>query len=78
MAAPHVAGVAALIVSHFGTQASGGGMTMDPAEVESRLIASAVPHDCPDGSSDCSEGPGDFNGYYGHGIVNATNAVSGP
>ena len=76
MAAPHVAGVAALIVSHFGDSLPGGGMTMDPADVESILLASAVPHDCPAGSSNCEDGPGDFNGYYGNGIVNATNALT--
>jgi len=74
MAAPHVAGVAALIVSHFGTEDPDGGMTMDPAEVESRLLDSAVPHDCPN-SPRCEEGADEFNGFYGHGIVNAKRAL---
>ena len=76
MAAPHVAGVAALIVSHYGGPDPDGGVTMSPADVESRLIAAAVQHDCPSGSQRCEEGADGFNGFYGHGIVNALNAVT--
>jgi subtilisin family serine protease len=78
MAAPHVAGVAALIVSHFGDPLPGGGMTMDPADVEARLFESATPHACPAAPTNCEDGPGDFNGFYGHGIVNAMNALLNP
>ncbi|MBO2451611.1 S8 family serine peptidase [Actinomadura barringtoniae] len=49
MAAPHVAGVAALIVSRYGTpDPVHGGLTLDPAFVERRLIGSATPTPCPD------------------------------
>ncbi len=90
MAAPHTTGVIALIVSEFGTpDAVNGGLTMSPAAAESRLYDSAVPHACPPGgvqsytdvdrdesfTARC-EGTTAFNGFYGHGIVNALNAVS--
>ena len=75
MAAPHVAGVAALIVSHFGDSLPGGGMSMDPADVEAILLESAVPHDCPAGSANCDGGAA-FNGFYGNGILNAQNALT--
>lgn len=91
MAAPHVAGVAALIISRFGRKAPGGGLAMDPAKVEARLRASAVPHACPVpadytyewfGASDTRgsttqkcEGTRTRNGFYGVGIVNAARAV---
>ncbi|GAB2816605.1 S8 family serine peptidase [Actinocorallia aurea] len=49
MAAPHVAGVAALIVSRFGkADAAHGGLTLDPDEVKKRLLSSAVAQPCPD------------------------------
>ena len=41
MAAPHAAGVAALIVSEFGTVDRRGGLTLSPRETERRLTASA-------------------------------------
>jgi subtilisin family serine protease len=48
MAAPHAAGVAALIVSRYGTpDAVHGGLTLDPAFVERRLTGSATPTACP-------------------------------
>ena len=48
MAAPHVAGVAALIVSEFGTRDPRyGGLTMRPARVERALLDFAVPTACP-------------------------------
>jgi len=90
MAAPHATGVVALIVSKFGTaDAVNGGLTMSPAAAEARLYDSAVAHACPPGgvqsytdvgrdesfTATC-EGTTEFNGFYGHGIVNALNAVS--
>ncbi len=90
MAAPHATGVVALIISQFGTvDAVRGGITMAPAAVEARLYESAVPHPCPPGgvqsytdvgrdesfTARC-EGTTEFNGFYGHGIVNALRAVS--
>ena len=87
MAAPHVAGVAALIVSEYGVKRRGG-ITMDPVKVERILKASAMDVPCPDpplvdytpngsdGLTALCEGTPDFNGFYGHGIVDALAAVS--
>ncbi|WP_106397111.1 S8 family peptidase [Actinocorallia populi] len=91
MAAPHVAGVAALIISRFGRPAPGGGLTMDPRKVTARLRASAVPRPCPTpanhkyewvtatgetgSTTQKCEGTRARNGFYGVGIVNAVRAV---
>jgi subtilisin family serine protease len=90
MASPHAAGVAALIVSEFGTPARGGGLTMNPAAVGQRLGSTATDHACPSprlfvypdtdvppGTFDAvCDGGRSFNGFYGQGIVNALAAVS--
>ncbi len=87
MAAPHAAGVAALIVSAFGhPDPRHGGLTLDPRRVERILRRSASEVPCPslptvaypgrDHSYDAScQGTRHFNSIYGHGIVNALNAV---
>jgi subtilisin family serine protease len=88
MASPHASGVAALIVSQFGTpDGVHGGLTMDPATVQQILQDTAEEHACPDPrhyhyegqisfyNAYCA-GPPEFNGFYGHGIVNALNAVT--
>jgi subtilisin family serine protease len=93
MASPHATGVAALIVSQYGKQASGsaaGQLTMDPDDVAARLRASATDHACPVPAlvSYAETGrPPDFdalcvgttkaNNFYGDGIVNALAAVTG-
>ena len=82
MAAPHVTGVAAIIIGRFGVPGKGG-LAMDPAEVERLLYASAVPKACPaqggSGSgaraSQVCEGGKRRNGFFGHGIVNAAQAA---
>jgi hypothetical protein len=90
MAAPHVTGVAALIVSEYGSRRHrrGRGITMDPVKVERILKASATDVPCPDpplvdytpngsvGLTALCEGTPEFNGFYGHGIVDALSAVS--
>lgn len=89
MASPHVAGVAALIVSQFGTEDPvHGGLTMRPADVERILLASATKSACPapvisyaaegrDASYNAvCEGDRGHNSIYGAGIVNASAAVS--
>jgi lantibiotic leader peptide-processing serine protease len=91
MASPHAAGVAALIVSTFGTvDTLHGGLTMAPASVESVLADTASKHACPEPrlvdytivgrpaswNAFCGGGVG-FNDFYGHGIVNALTAVGG-
>ena len=87
MAAPHAAGVAALIVSEFGSRRHHGGITMDPAKVERILEESATDVACPnpplvdytpngsDGVTALCEGTPDVNGFYGNGIVDALAAV---
>ena len=50
MASPHVTGVAALIVSEFGS-GSGAGFGLSPATVESILRDTATDHECPSVSS---------------------------
>jgi subtilisin family serine protease len=50
MASPHVTGVAALIVSEFGT-GSGAGFGLSPTTVETILRDTATDHDCPSVSS---------------------------
>jgi lantibiotic leader peptide-processing serine protease len=90
MAAPHVAGVAALIVSKYGrTRGPERGIEMNAYEVEERLYRSATQIACPapvitytdegrDASFDAPcEGTSRFNSIYGHGIVNALAAVTG-
>ena len=92
MASPHAVGVAALIVSEFGTvDPVHGGLTMSPADVEARLTSTATDHACPEPrlvdytlvgrpaswNAYC-EGDAAFNGFYGHGIVDARNAVTAP
>ena len=47
MASPHAVGVAALIVSHYGSH-SGSGITLPPDITEFILRRTATPHDCPD------------------------------
>jgi subtilisin family serine protease len=90
MASPHAAGVAALIVSRFGTpDAERGGLTMDPAAVRERLRETAADHACPDPATvdytivgrpaswtATCVGTAAYNGFYGDGIVNALAAVT--
>ena len=77
MAAPHVAGVAALILSQRGP--------MPPGAVQAALTGTAVPMDCPPNpfnpggtgafAATCAGGSG-YNGFFGHGQVDALNAVT--
>jgi lantibiotic leader peptide-processing serine protease len=77
MASPHAAGVAALILSQYGKMSQGA--------VQAALINSADPMACPPNPFDpgglgtyaatCVGGNG-YNGFYGHGQVNAFSAVS--
>jgi lantibiotic leader peptide-processing serine protease len=91
MASPHAVGVAALIVSKYGTNdAVHGGLTLPPGTVQSILENTATQHACPSPrlvdytivgrpaswNAFCGGGSG-FNDFYGHGIVNALAAVGG-
>jgi subtilisin family serine protease len=86
MAAPHVTGVAALIDSMFG---NGDGLA--PGQVTGILGSTADAIACPDAATlalyepfpsvsngapqTCQGGPG-YNGWYGHGQVNALSAIT--
>jgi subtilisin family serine protease len=80
MAAPHVAGVAALIASRFGHQS--------PEEMSQRLNRATDPLSCPagpfnptypgpDGNPAHCSGTTSYNSFYGHGQINALKAVAG-
>jgi subtilisin family serine protease len=86
MASPHAVGVAALIVSRYGTaDAAHGGKTLAPLTVERVLKETATDHACPkhqryaglppEYDATC-EGTTAKNGFYGEGIVDALAAVS--
>ncbi len=87
MASPHAVGVAALIISQYGVKDAKhkGGLTLKPAKTERILTSTAAQQACPeprtvtymlsaDGTATC-EGTPAFNGFYGHGIVDALAAV---
>jgi lantibiotic leader peptide-processing serine protease len=91
MASPHVAGVAALIISRFGKVVAPNNATMNPGQVSARVQSTADPQPCPNtlpagyldfvGVNDeqvqtCQGGPA-HNSWYGAGQVNALNAVGG-
>ncbi|GAA4543527.1 S8 family serine peptidase [Amycolatopsis samaneae] len=89
MAAPHATGVAALIISRYGKPLPHGGFGMDPDAVKRVLEGTASPIACPvprtvdylkegrDASftATCLGDPS-FNGFYGHGAVDAYAAVT--
>ncbi len=64
MASPHAAGVAALIVSQFGTMGSNGDVKLSPGAVQSRLEASTI-----------DQGLAGYDMCFGHGRLNALRAV---
>ncbi|MFD2419124.1 S8 family serine peptidase [Amycolatopsis pigmentata] len=88
MATPHATGVAALIVSRYGRPGSGG-FGLNPDAVQRVLEGTAAKISCPvprtvdylkegrDASfTAICEGTPDFNGFYGHGMVDAYAAVT--
>ena len=91
MASPHAVGVAALIVSEYGRNDRVlGGLRLNPDRTERILKVTATDHACPeprlftyvpvgrpaDFDAFCAGSPR-FNGFYGHGIVDAYSAVLG-
>jgi subtilisin family serine protease len=90
MAAPHATGVAALIVSRFGIKDNKlGGLRLAPHKTEFVLLETAAEHACPEPPlmtygnvgrppewDALCEGNLEFNGFYGHGIVDAHAAVT--
>jgi subtilisin family serine protease len=90
IAAPHVAGVAALIIERWGHPTRDGGRALGPDIVARILAGSAEDHACPAGGVEdytdegrppewnaVCEGTTDYNGFYGEGIVDAAAAVRG-
>src|SRR4051812_13218265 len=90
MAAPHVAGVAALIISRYGDSSSPQNGKLRPGQVAALLNQTADPQACPDTLAPaylaitgvnsgavqrCQGGPG-HNSWYGSGQVDAFNAVT--
>ncbi|KOX17992.1 serine protease [Saccharothrix sp. NRRL B-16348] len=91
MAAPHASGVAALVVSQYGKhdRSHPGTLTLSPDKVEQVLYKTATPRACPEPRTVSYEnvdrpaeftatcvGDATFNGFYGHGIVDAYGAVT--
>jgi len=88
MASPHAVGVAAVVVgAHGDRDRRFGGLEMSPRSVERTLKGTARDHACPrprtftypfdtDGTYAATcEGSKEFNGFYGHGIVDALAAA---
>ncbi|HEY8677440.1 MAG TPA: S8 family serine peptidase [Candidatus Dormibacteraeota bacterium] len=90
MASPHVAGVAALIISRFGNLSSPQNGKMRPGQVQAYIDQTADPQPCPatfppgyllfTGQDDnqvqtCQGGTG-HNSWYGNGQVNALKAIT--
>ncbi len=91
MASPHATGVSALAVSRFGTKdpRHKGSLRLAPWKTEFVLTEGAAEHACPVpplasyvnvGRSEefnaLCEGTTEFNGFYGHGIVDANATVT--
>jgi subtilisin family serine protease len=89
MASPHVAGLAALVISRYGSAGSPQNGNMRPGAVAAIIQQTADPTACPDdltpyaafpsvannAPQTCQGGTG-YNGWYGNGIVNALSAVT--
>ena len=91
MASPHVAGVAALMVSKFGHNQGKTGFGLKPDTTQRILERTAAEHACPspplqtytnEGRPEefnaLCQGTANFNGFYGNGIVDALAAVKFP
>jgi lantibiotic leader peptide-processing serine protease len=88
MASPHVAGVAALIISRFGNLTNMQSGKMSPGQVAALIRQAADPQLCPDvlptnyslrpsGNPQTCQGGAGNNSWYGSGQVNAFKAVIG-
>jgi lantibiotic leader peptide-processing serine protease len=90
MASPHVAGVAALIISRYGSTGSPQNGKLRPGQVEALLQQTADPQACPEtlppgyaavvgtqsGTPQTCQGGAGHNSWYGPGQVDALNAVT--
>ena len=72
-AAAHASGVAALIVSRYGDSGSPSNGKLRPGLVKALLQTTAEPKPCP-ADPQCQGGEG-YNGFFGHGEVDALSAV---
>jgi subtilisin family serine protease len=91
MASPHVAGVAALVISRYGTASNAKNGKMRPGAVQAVVQQTADPQPCPDslpagyntiqpspsGAPQTCQGGIGHNSWYGNGQVNALSAVGG-
>ena len=90
MASPHVAGVAALVISRFGSLKSPQNGKMRPDQVKAYLDQTADPQPCPAAlppgyeafpglnsqqPQSCQGGSG-YNSWYGNGQIDAFNALT--
>jgi lantibiotic leader peptide-processing serine protease len=90
MASPHVAGIAALIISRYGDTANPQNGKLRPGQVNALISQTADPQACPDtlpagyltftgvnsgATQQCQGGPG-HNSWYGTGQADALNAVT--
>ena len=75
MAAAHVSGIAALIVSRYGDLRSPQNGKLSPGFVRALINETATPKPCP-ADPQCQGGEG-YNGFFGHGEVNALAALQG-
>jgi lantibiotic leader peptide-processing serine protease len=90
MASPHVAGVAALVISRYGSSGSPQNGKLRPNQVKALLTQTADPQPCPEefpagylavlgvnsgAVQQCQGGPA-YNSWYGNGEVDAFNAVT--
>ena len=75
MAAAHVTGVAALVISRFGDAGTPQNGKLRPGQVEAIIEQTADPLPCPPEPTTCEGGEG-YNGWYGHGRVNALRAIT--
>jgi lantibiotic leader peptide-processing serine protease len=90
MASPHVAGVAALIISRYGDASSPQNGKLRPGRVKALIDQTADPQPCPgtlppgyldftgvdSGLVQSCQGGQGYNSWYGNGQVNAFNAVT--
>jgi subtilisin family serine protease len=68
MASPHIAGVAALVMSQYGK--------LQPGQLQAVIQNTAEPMSCPtDANTTCAGGPG-YDSYFGHGRVDALKALT--
>jgi subtilisin family serine protease len=74
-ATAHVSGVAALVISVFGDASTPQNGKLRPGEVEAIIEQTADPIPCPPDPTTCEGGEG-YNGWYGHGRVNALRAIT--